>query len=101
MEKFTADRIRKIRKALGISQKEFGRILWAASTTVEQWESGECAPVGMHHRLLRLWEQGLANPSLSSTLKSPEANDDPMYLLYRLLQPLYEIHSAENPQGPI
>jgi transcriptional regulator with XRE-family HTH domain len=101
VEKFTADRIRKIRKALGISQKEFGRILWAASTTVEQWESGECAPVGMHHRLLRLWEQGLANPSLSSTLKSPEANDDPRYLLYRLLQPLYEIHSAENPQGPI
>jgi transcriptional regulator with XRE-family HTH domain len=96
MKKFTAGRVRKIRKALGISQRELGRILWAATTTVEQWESGECAPVGTHHRLLILWERGLANPSLRPVLTHPEANEDPIYLLYRLLQSLYEVHSAEN-----
>jgi hypothetical protein len=31
---------------------EWGRILGAASTTVEPWEPGECTAVGMHHRLL-------------------------------------------------
>ena len=95
MERFTAARVRKIRKALGISQKEFGRILCVATTTVEQWESGECVPVGMHNRLLLLWERGLTNPSLRSALKNSDAND-PMYLLYCLLQPLYEIPSSTH-----
>ena len=97
MERFTAARVRKIRKVLGISQKEFGRILWVVTTTVEQWESGECVPVGMHNRLLLLWERGLTNPSLRSALKNSDAND-PMYLLYRLLQPLYEIPSSTHRQ---
>ena len=90
MEAFTPARIRRIRKALRISKKEFARILWAASTTVEKWEAGERAPVGAHHRLLVLWEQGLANPSLRPNLTTPQASD-PMYLLYRLLEPLYEV----------
>jgi transcriptional regulator with XRE-family HTH domain len=95
MEKFTPARIRKIRRTRGISKSEFARILWAASTTVEQWESGECTPVGMHHRLLVLWEQGLTNRSLKPTLKDPKAND-PIYLLYRLLESLYEARSVKN-----
>jgi len=95
MEKFTMGRVRKIRKALGISQKEFGRILWAAVTTVEQWESGECAPVGMHHRLLLLLEESLANPSVRSAFRNVRASD-PMFLLYKLLEPLYGSRSANR-----
>jgi hypothetical protein len=86
--KLTPSRIRKIRKTLGMSKKEFGHILWAALTTVDQWESGECAPVGMHHRLLVLLEQGLTNPAVRSTLLDKQARD-PMFLLYRLLEPIY------------
>ncbi len=95
MKKFTAARVRKIRKALGISQKEFGRILWAAVTTEAQWESGECAPVGMHHRLLLLLEKALANPSARSAFRNVRACD-PMFLLYKLLEPLYGSRSANR-----
>ena len=47
-----------------MSRNEFAHILWAALRTVEQWESGECVPVGMHHRLLLLLEKALTNPSV-------------------------------------
>jgi hypothetical protein len=89
MEKLTAARARRIRKTLGISKREFGHILWAAVTTVEQWESGKCAPVGMHQRLLVLLEKGLTNPSFRPSLQDMRASD-PMFVLYRLLEPLYE-----------
>ena len=95
MQKLTSSRIRKIRKTLGMSKKDFGHILWAALTTIEQWESGECAPVGMHHRLLILLEKGLANPSVRPRLLDEQAHD-PMFLLYRLLEPLYGSRSSKS-----
>ena len=95
MRKLTPSRIRKIRRTLGMSKREFGHILWAARTTVEEWESGERAPVGMHHRLLILLEKGLANPPMRVTLMDVRARD-PMLLLYRLLEPLYGSRSAKS-----
>jgi len=95
MVKMTPGRIRKIRKLLGFSRVEFARTLWAARSTVDQWESGDFAPVGMHHRLLVLLEQGLENPSFRSALQDSRTSD-PMFLLYRLLEPLYRDSSAEG-----
>ena len=88
-------RIRLIRRALGFSRRDFARTLWAASKTVLEWEKGKRFPVGMHHRLLALWEQGLVNLSFRKALQDPRATD-PMFLLFRLLQPLYRIPSANG-----
>ena len=98
MQKLTPSRIRKIRKTLAMSRVDFAHILWAALTTVQQWESGECRPVGMHHRLLVLLEKSLANPQVRPTLlaegtRDPRAND-PLFVLYRLLKPLYTSRAA-------
>jgi transcriptional regulator with XRE-family HTH domain len=95
MRKLTPNRIRKIRKTRGMSKREFGEVLWASPTTVEQWESGESPPVGMHHKLLVLLENGLANPPVRLTLLDVRAKD-PMFLLYRLLEPLYGSRSAKS-----
>jgi hypothetical protein len=95
MARLTPIRIRKIRKALGFSKREFARTLWAAVATIERWESGDICPAGMHHRFLVLLESALANPSFKPALRDPRAGD-PMFLLYRLLEPLYERHSAKG-----
>lgn len=88
MLKLTPSRIRKVRRTLGLSRNEFAHILWASLRTVEQWEYGERVPVGMHHRLLLLLEEALANPLVQPRLLEVRASD-PMLLLYRLLEPLY------------
>jgi transcriptional regulator with XRE-family HTH domain len=88
MLKLTPSRIRKVRRTLGLSRNEFAHILWASLRTVAQWECGERVPVGMHHRLLLLLEEALANPSVQPRLLEVRASD-PMLLLYRLLEPLY------------
>lgn len=90
--KLTPLRIRKMRRALGMSKEDFGRVLWAALTTVEQWESGECAPVGMHYQLLVLIEKSLENRSIRAALRDARTSD-PLLLLYRLLEPIYGTHS--------
>lgn len=88
MQTLTPDRIRKIRQGLGLSRTEFARNLWAAEITVERWESGTRAPIGIHYRLLILFEQYLASPVLRIALKDPRAAN-PMFLIYRLLQLVY------------
>lgn len=88
MARLTAHRVRKIRKRLGFSRDEFARTLWVARKTVDEWEAGGRTPVGMHHRLLLLLEHGLLNRSFRTTLRDPRAAD-PLFLLYRLLEPLY------------
>jgi hypothetical protein len=88
MRKLMPSRIRKIRRTLGMSKKDFGHILWAAVETVEQWESGVRAPLGIHYRLLVQLEKALANPSIRPMLRGPRAID-PLFVLYRHLEPIY------------
>lgn len=88
MSKMTPTRIRRIRKALGMSQHDFARVLWVTYSTLSRWELGYAAPFGLHLRILMQLERQLARPSFEATLKDPRA-DDPMFLLYRLLKPLY------------
>jgi hypothetical protein len=76
-----------------MSKKAFGEILWAALTTVEQWESGKCSPVGVHHRLLLLLEREATNPSFHSALRDSRAAD-PLFVFYRLLGSLFEDKNA-------
>jgi transcriptional regulator with XRE-family HTH domain len=84
----TPARVRKIRKALGFSQEDFARTLWVTYTTINRWEAGRAAPSGMHLRILLLLEQSLNRPSFRAVLRDPRASD-PMFLLHRLLEPLY------------
>jgi transcriptional regulator with XRE-family HTH domain len=91
----TPARVKKIRKALGFSQEDFARTLWVTYTTINRWEAGHAAPTGMHLRILYLLERNLARPSFKAALRDPRASD-PMFLLHRLLEPLYEDRPARK-----
>ena len=95
MVSMTPARIRKIRKALGFSQEDFAHILWITWTTVSRWESGAAAPRGLHLRILELLDQRVATQSFSATLRDPRAGD-PLFLLFRLLEPIYQDRGAED-----
>jgi transcriptional regulator with XRE-family HTH domain len=88
VKRLTPDRIRKIRQGLGLSKKELGRVLWAAEITVNRWESGGRVPIGIHYRLLILFEQHLASPVLRAALRDPRGVN-PMFFIYRLLELVY------------
>jgi len=88
MAKLTAHRVRQIRKKTRFSRPEFARALWVARKTVREWETGGRSPVGAHRRLLLLYDHGLSNRYFHQTLSDPRARD-PLFLLYRLLEPLY------------
>lgn len=81
----TAKRIRKIRKALGLSQGEFARILWVTYSTLSRWERGLAVPFGMHLEILTFLARSLGSPSFKIALEDPRSAD-PIFLLYRLLQ---------------
>ena len=85
----TPGHVRRIRKALGLSQHDFARVLWVTYSTLSRWERGFAAPFGMHLKILKLLEQGLAKPRFKSSLQDPRA-DDPFFLLHQLLEPLYD-----------
>jgi len=89
MTGLSATRIREIRKELNFTREQFASVLWVALKTVDQWESGGRKPAGAHRRLLVLLEHGLSTPSFRRTLRDPRVND-PLFILYRLLEPLYE-----------
>jgi DNA-binding XRE family transcriptional regulator len=84
----TPARIRKIRKTLDFSQEDFAHTLWVTWTTVNRWETGAAEPYGFHLRILQLLELQLGTRAFRATLQDPRVSD-PMFLLYRLLQPLY------------
>jgi transcriptional regulator with XRE-family HTH domain len=84
----TPSRIRKIRKALGFSQEDFAHILWVTWSTVGRWESGFASPTGIHLGILVLLDQRLTSRDLRGTFRDPRSAD-PMFVLYRLLEPLY------------
>jgi putative transcriptional regulator len=93
--KMTPTRGRKIRRAMGISQEEFARFLWITYSTLNRWEVGRAVPFGMHLRILELLEKHLTTPSFRAAMQNPRAVD-PMFLLYRLLRPLYGVRSVDQ-----
>lgn len=97
MLKMTPARVRKIRKALAFSQEDFAHVMWVTWTTVNRWESGSAAPHGIHLRILTLLERCQATPAFRAALRDSRAGD-PMFLLYRLLDPIYS-DRADHPAG--
>jgi DNA-binding XRE family transcriptional regulator len=93
-------RVKKIRKALDFSQEDFAHILWVTWTTVNRWETGAAEPYGIHLRILQLLEQRLPTRSFRSTLLDPRAGD-PMFLLFRLLEPVYQHRPARGRRRPV
>ena len=88
MARITRSRIQKIRKALGMSQDDFARVIRVTYSTLSRWEHGYAVPFGLHLRILEQLENQVARPAFKKTLRDPRA-DDPLFLLYRLLKPLY------------
>src|ERR1700730_14240511 len=93
--KMTPNRVRNIRKAMGLSQEEFARFLWITYSTLNRWEAGRAVPFGMHLRILELLDNQLRTPLFRAALQNPRAVD-PMFLLYRLLRPLYGARSSDK-----
>jgi DNA-binding XRE family transcriptional regulator len=91
----TPTRIRKIRKALDLSLEDFAHILWVTWTTVGRWETGAAKPHGLHLRVLQLLQSQLSTRRFRASLQDPRSGD-PMFLLYRLLQPLYGEEDAST-----
>jgi DNA-binding transcriptional regulator YiaG len=57
-EEITPDRIRTIRRMLGLTQEEFARKLDAGTATLRDWEAGRHKPRGVYLRQLeRLWKR--------------------------------------------
>ena len=83
-----ANKIRKIRKAIGFSQDEFARFLWVTYSTLNRWEAGRAFPFGLHLQILILLQKRLSNPSFRAVLRDPRAVD-PLFLLYGLLKLRY------------
>lgn|SRR3989344_4676193 len=52
IEKFSAAKIRKLRKEVGVSQPVFAKIINVNVATIKQWERGERTPSGTALKLL-------------------------------------------------
>lgn len=83
-----AERVRKIRKALRLTQERFAQLLGVSWTTVHRWEAGSSRPTGMGLRMLVLVEGAVASQQFRLVLSDPRASD-PMFLMYRLLGTTY------------
>ena len=97
-KKMPAQQIRKIRKAVGLSQEEFARFLWVTYSTLNRWEAGRAVPFGLPLRILALLEQKLSTRSFRAVLRDPRAND-PTFLLYRLLQSTFRNRRSKRNDG--
>src|ERR1700687_4396019 len=95
MAVITQSRIRKIRKALGMSQHDFARVLWVTYSTLSRWELGYAVPFGLHLRILLQLDKQLGSARFKKTLRDPRTVD-PLFLLYRLLNPLYSGRKPKN-----
>ena len=68
--RYTADRIRRIRRGLHVSQPVFAGLLNVSGSTVRAWEQGAREPEGPTLRLLEIAEK---NPSvLMEAVESPQ-----------------------------
>lgn len=71
MAEITPSRIRKIRKALSMSQHDFARVLWVTYSTLSRWELGYAVPFGLHLRILLQLEKQLGSAEFKRILEIP------------------------------
>ncbi len=89
------ERIRHLRKSLGLSQEKFAQLLGVSWTTVNRWEAGHSGPTGMAMRILMLLQGRSRDPDFKAALSDPRVHD-PMFILYRLLGQVYSNSSAHQ-----
>lgn len=58
-EASTADEIRKLREALGMTQEEFAREVGVSFSTVSRWETGRGSPSPLARRQIEELRAGL------------------------------------------
>jgi DNA-binding transcriptional regulator YiaG len=68
--KLIARRVRKARRALLLTQAEFGREFGVKAITVWQWEHGKRVPQLRHQRTLYAVEVGAANRKLEKARRA-------------------------------
>ena len=52
---FIAERLRKVRAHLGVTQKEVAITIGVAPVTLARWETGSSRPRGLARRFVELW----------------------------------------------
>ena len=77
MRKLSPHRIRELRESLQLTRPKFGQVLCAALTTVDQWEKGQCAPVGAHRRVLELLDLASSTPHFKRVVHGPPIPGSP------------------------
>ncbi len=87
--------IRRIRKALNLSQEKLAHLLGVTWITIQRWESDASGPTGMALRILLLLEQRMNDPSLKALLRDRRAAD-PMFVVYSLLGEVYSNGSLKH-----
>jgi hypothetical protein len=78
-----------------MSQHDFARVLWVTYSTLSRWELGYAAPFGLHLRILLQLDKQVGSAGLKKILGDPRIVD-PLFLLYRLLNPLYSGRKPKN-----
>ena len=86
----TPDRIRNLRKGLGLTQEQLAHMLGVTWTTVNRWEAGSSSPTGMPARLLVLLERAATSPEFRAVLNDSRASD-PLFLIHQLLNGVYGV----------
>src|SRR5947207_15274223 len=91
----TPDRIRNLRRRLGLSQERLANVLGVTWTTVNRWEAGSSSPTGMPARLLVLLERAVTSPRFQAVLNDPRASD-PLFLIHELLNGVYGVTTRDH-----
>src|SRR5205814_7514607 len=84
----TGERVRRLRQKLGLTQERLAQLLGVSWTTVNRWEAGASAPIGMAAKLLNLLEQATHNHDFLSALSDPRSSD-PLFVVHQLLSGVY------------
>jgi putative transcriptional regulator len=66
---FSAEKIKKIRAELGVTQGTFATVVGVSRKTVEAWETGRYTPDGAARRLLSIIEQDPKLPERHNILR--------------------------------
>ena len=76
MSNWNSDKIKSIRKKMGLSQTEFAHLLGCRQQTVSEWELGLYEPANAYSRLLESMENsGVSSVVQKNFLLSPEQTE--------------------------
>ena len=81
-----ADKIKQLRKKLGLSQEKLGQLLDVHTMTVSKWERGVLEPTPYQSAMMDEFEKATSKPEVKSSLKHVLIAAGVVAALYLLLK---------------